>query len=519
MELEEKLKEMSSLFGNAEELTDTDRYMILATLTTDSASTLTITHEGKFIRDWLADNLSDTLGFDINEIDSFERWAEIVHPEDINIFWKSIKKIKRGKPVSVELRIVTAEKKTIWISNTVYPLKDNEGRIVRLISAVKDITERKLFEKEIHKSQRLESLGMLAGGIAHDFNNIMSAILGNIYIASIHAGSNEAVRDNLNAAEESIKRARLLTKQLLVFARGGIPKKNILDLVQIVKESASLSLTGSNMTIDYQPEDISYTVLGDSAQLMQVFQNITLNAAQSSSWKGKIKIEFSIKTIDDYHPALKPGPHVSVKIMDNGPGIPSDNIETIFDPFFSTRKNGTGLGLTVAHSVIKKHFGMIDVESIPGESTVFEILLPLHSGDIQAHETTKPGFSKGKGRALIMDDQSEILKTLSAMLDILGYKSESASGGGYALQLYTDSLNEGSPYDFVILDLTVPGEMGGIECARRIRELHNEAKIIFSSGYSAEDIISDEPGMKEVIILEKPYDLEQLNSIIASIDT
>jgi PAS domain S-box-containing protein len=517
MDLTEKLRDMSLRYANTEELTDSDRYMILATLTTDSASSLTIEPGGGFTRDWLADNLSPILGFDMTQVDSFEKWSQIIHPDDREQFWNSVKKITGGLPVYGELRIITADKKIVWVSNTVYPLKDKEGRIVRLISAVKNITDRKIFENEMHKSQRLESLGLLAGGIAHDFNNIMSATLGNITIAQNMIKGDEAINLNLQAAAASIDKAKLLTKQLLVFARGGIPKITVIEIVKLVKECTLLALTGSGITVEFIPDEAEYNVRGDSGQLMQIFQNLTMNAARAMEDKGVLRIEFTTRVVDENDKVLSGGLYVSIKIIDRGHGIPAEILDKIFDPFFTTRESGTGLGLTVAHSVIRKHQGIITAESIPGEGSVFEVLLPVYSGEASRADELSAELMTGSGSILIMDDQPDILRTLSAMLEILGYSSKSASGGDEALTFYETAFKKHKPYDAVILDLTVPGGMGGMECARRIRAVDKNANIVFSSGYSSDDIDFGE-GLNSVIhVLEKPYDIKELGRVISDL--
>ena len=512
--LGEKLRQLGVLFSNSMDLTDSDRYMILSTLATDSASSLVITSEGKFHRDWITDNLSDITGYDMTESDTFDKWEKIVHKDDIEEFRKSVAKIIAGNPVSIDLRIICADNTTMWLNNTVFPLKDENGRVVRLISAVKNITERKLYEKEMFKSQRLESLGLLAGGIAHDFNNILTAILGNVSLAKNAALEKNLVMDYLSRAEKSIDSAKALTKQLLTFARGGEVVFSVIDIVKIVKESADMSLSGSSMTVSFNGDDGNYRIMGDKNQIFQLVQNIVINAAQAMYWEGTINIDFTSYNLTEEKRELIPGRYICVKIRDYGEGISDENIDRIFDPFFTTRKHGSGLGLSVAHSIISRHGGAIFLNSSKDKGTEFDIYMPEVSSEIEAIPDAKEVIYRSSGHVLIMDDDSDIIRMLAGMLNIMGFSSDFSLRGEDAFKLYEDSLNNGNPYTFVILDLTISGGMGGLKCAEKIRELNSCARILFSSGYSSEIINIENMYNGKTLFIEKPYSMEELSKAI-----
>ncbi len=512
--LSEKLRQLGELFSNSMDLTDSDRYMILSTLTTDSASSLVITPEGKFHRDWIADNLSEITGYNMTEIDTFEKWEKIVHKDDIEEFRKSVGKIISGTPVSIDLRIICADNTTMWLNNTVFPLKDKDGRVVRLISAVKNITERKLYEKEMFKSQRLESLGLLAGGIAHDFNNILTSILGNVSLAKNNSLGNGSAIDYLSRAEKSIESAKALTKQLLTFAKGGEVVFSVIDIVKIVKESADMSLSGSSMSVRYTGDNRNYRITGDKNQIFQLVQNVIINAAQAMSWDGIIDVDFISCNLPEEKRGLVPGGYICVKIRDYGEGISEENIDRIFDPFFTTREHGSGLGLSVAHSIITRHGGGIFLNSSKETGTVFEIYLPEVSSEIAHESENEYNMYKSSGHVLIMDDDSDIRNLLKSMLEFMGFSTDFSQRGEDALKLYEDSLNNGNPYTFVILDLTVSGGMGGLRCAEKIRELNSSARILFSSGYSSEIIDKENMYNGKTVFLEKPYSMEELSKTI-----
>lgn len=519
MNLNIKLKELSKMFGNIHDLTDSDRFMILATLTTDSASSLVITEEGKFYRDWIADNLSPILGYDMKDFDTFEKWGEIVHPDDLEIFKESVKKIITGNAVSTDLRIFRKDKKLMWVNNTVYPLKDNSGRVARLISAVKDITERKIYEKEMLKTQRLESLGILAGGIAHDFNNILTAILGNISLAKNFCDDSISSTAYLSYAEKSIEGAKSLTKQLLTFARGGQTSLEIVELVETVKQISQISLSGSGIHIKYMGDSGDLTIKADKSQIMQVFQNIIINSAQAMSWQGCLTITFKTKILEVANMDLAPGSYISVQIRDEGPGIPDENLENIFDPFFSTKETGSGLGLTVAHSIVKRHKGRISVQSSIKEGTIVEVLIPEIKGEKKSENKNINSITNGTGSILIMDDDENIIKILGSMLDVMGYSYDSVTNGDEAIDLYKEKAGNGQPYSFVILDITIAGGMGGINCAEQILDLDKGAKIIFSSGYSSDSVSNEDFRGSKIVFLEKPYRIDELSKAISSLIT
>lgn len=515
MDLNYKLKELSKMFGNIHDLTDADRFMILATLTTDSASSLVITEDGRFHRDWIADNLSPILGYDMKNFDTFEKWGQIVHPEDIEIFRDSVKKIISGNAVSTDLRIIRKDKKIMWVNNTVYPLKDEAGRVARLISAVKDITERKMYEKEMQKTQRLESLGILAGGIAHDFNNILTSILGNINLAKTGFENQEDISSYLENAEKSVDNAKTLTKQLLTFARGGKVSSEIIELTDAVKEISQMSLSGSGIQVNYLGDTSEFTIRADKSQVLQVFQNIIINSVQAMSGQGVLTIAFNRKIIEKSEMGINPGRYVSVRISDEGPGIKENDLENIFDQFFTTKETGSGLGLTVVHSIVKSHKGKIFVESFPGSGTAVEVLFPEINGETKNTDKYKSGIMKGTGHVLIMDDDEDIVKILGSMLKVLGYTFDSVADGNKAYELYKKKSESAEPYAFIILDLTITGGMGGIECAERIHEFDSNVRIIFSSGYSADTVKNEKFSSEKIVFLEKPYKIDELSKAIS----
>ncbi|MGB5157737.1 MAG: ATP-binding protein [Desulfobacterales bacterium] len=376
-----------------------------------------------------------------------------------------------------------------------------------------DITERKRTEEELLKAKKLESLGILAGGIAHDFNNILTAISGNISLAKMDVDSDSKIFDFLNAAELASVRAQALTMQLLTFAKGGTPVKEISSIASILKESSLFVLTGSKSKCEFSIAENLWSVEADPGQISRVINNIVINANQAMPEGGVIQIRAWNKEIEKEHGLpVKPGRYIMITIKDQGVGIAENNLSKIFDPYFSTKQTGRGLGLASAYSIIKKHHGHISVNSGQDKGTIFTIYLPASGKEIPVKE--EPARLTGEGRILIMDDDKYLTEMMGDMLEILGYEAEFANDGAEAVALYKKGMESGKPYDAVILDLTVPGSMGGKDVIKILHEIDPKVKAIVSSGYSDDPVMSDfgEFGFKGM--MPKPFDANVLGKVL-----
>lgn len=380
-----------------------------------------------------------------------------------------------------------------------------------------DVTEQHRLQEEAVKAQKLESLGILAGGIAHDFNNILTAIIGNISLARWMVGEQHEVSARLAECEKAASRAADITRQLLTFSRGGEPEKNYVDIKKLVEEAVSFSLHGSNCRETFEFDEELWPLVADAGQLHQVLNNLVLNAIQAMPGGGLISVKTNnvvIATMEN--PALKPGRYVRISIADQGGGIPHENLSKIFDPYFTTKDKGTGLGLTSAYSIVRRHEGLVHVESSPGTGTTFEILLPAAPGisqDLQREKFEGRTLNDSK-RILVMDDEEMIRSLARSMLSRLGCKAVTCSDGAEALRLYQDSLQSNEPFSAVILDMTVPGGMGGKEAAEKIRVLDKDAVLIISSGYSTDSLIGVTGENLFNASIKKPYNLGQFARII-----
>ena len=401
-------------------------------------------------------------------------------------------------------------------------VKDENGKPLRTMAIIRDITLQKRIESEKEKVKRLESLGILAGGIAHDFNNLLSGILGNISIALINNNIPSNIKTILKSAEAASIRARDLSRQLLTFSKGGDPIKKIIDISDIIKETCLFHLKNSDIKCDFNINESLSPVEADQGQISQVIQNLIINAKQSMDNKGTIHVSASNTVLDFNNPYnLPPTDYVLISVKDEGEGISDENIKKIFDPYFTTKEKGpakgSGLGLATCFSIIKKHDGHIFAESKLGEGSCFNILIPAsnESSPELPHNTETP--VTGEGNILIMDDEKMVRDVLGNMLICLGYNVEYSKTGEEAIKKYKQANKSTNPFDCVILDLTVSKGMGGKEAITKLLNFDPEIKAIVTSGYSNDQTIANfkEFGFCGAII--KPIQITELSNTMINV--
>jgi PAS domain S-box-containing protein len=384
-----------------------------------------------------------------------------------------------------------------------------------LIAIIRDVTERKRIEQSMQKVEKLESLGILAGGIAHDFNNIITAILGNVSLTKMFLKPEEKIFKNLSEAEKACGRARDLTQQLLTFAKGGAPVKKTTSIFEIISETSQFVLRGSKVRCEFHMPDDLWAVEVDEGQMSQVIHNIILNADQAMPQGGIITIGAENVTCGEGHAVpVAAGRYVKVSIHDQGVGIPKDYLVKVFDPFFTTKHKGSGLGLATAYSIIKNHGGYIEVDSDAGTGTTFTFYLPASDQALEKAITPDERCTKGEGNILVMDDEEMIRDVASAVLAELGYKVYLAQDGTEAVNIYQQSRNLERPFAAVILDLTVPGGMGGEEALKRLRAIDPGVKAIVSSGYSNDPIMADYKQYGFNAVIAKPYKIADMSAAL-----
>ncbi len=393
------------------------------------------------------------------------------------------------------------------------PVKDPEGKVQGAVFVFRDPEEMSLTPDELIRSNRFETLGLLAGGIAHDFNNLLTTILGGISIAR-EAKDNSQLEDS----EKGCIAAKALTRQLLALARGGADMRQILNPGDILTEAVRLAAVGTPVKVELKVDDDLHMIYADKAEIIRVFQNLIINAIQAMpGGSGHVWVRATNSTLNEGDiPPLAAGDYVQFEVQDNGSGIPAEHLQKIFEPFFTTKKSGTGLGLATVISIVKTHGGQVGVTS-SAAGTTFSIFLPRADQPEAEIQREAPTLRFGTGRILVMDDEEKILHLTGIMLENLGYKFDVARNGADAITLYQRYLNVGRPYDCVLLDLTIVGGMGGEETFRQLKKLNPDLRAIISSGYDSEDMMRRFLDMGFCGYLSKPFRVGELGKILKKV--
>ncbi len=404
------------------------------------------------------------------------------------------------------------------IALSVAPIRGEKEKIRGVIVAFRDITEKRRMEQELIKAEKLESLGLLAGGIAHDFNNILTGIMGNISLAKMEIDPDKELFEILTEAENASLRAKDLTRQLLTFSKGGAPIRKATSIRDLIRDTARFALRGSNISFEFHSSRDLWPADVDEGQISQVLNNLIINAKHAMPSGGTIWISVeNIVVEESMNLPVTDGRYVKISIKDEGMGIPKEHLTKIFDPYFTTKQQGSGLGLASVYSIIKRHNGYIGVESELGKGTKFTLYLPT------AEKLPEEGVAKierserGRGRILVMDDEKVIREVISRMLGRLGYEPHVTKNGEEALEVYQDALEKNELFDLVILDLTIPGGMGGKETLQELRKLNPDVVAIVSSGYSTDAVMAEYRSFGFAGLVTKPFNMRELGETVQKI--
>jgi two-component system, cell cycle sensor histidine kinase and response regulator CckA len=473
--------------------------------------------------EYLNGSIIDWFGYTLEDVGNVDEWLRRGFPDPeyratIRKSWsKAIHDARRSPAPTppVEGRVTCKDGS---LRHVLLNIRLVHNRIVYIFT---DITKRESMQGELLKAQKLESLGILAGGIAHDFNNILTGILGNLSFATLLLDSSHPARKPVAHAEKASLRAAELAHQLLTFAKGGQPVKKAVSVRNLVDECVSLIVPGSQVATVVDVPVCLQAIAADEGQINQAFNNVIINAVQAMPEGGVLTVKAENAHLAAGNSASLPeGNYVRITFSDEGCGICHEEQQRIFDPYFTTKAGGTGLGLASVHSIVRKHNGKIEVESAVGKGTSFTFYLP--SAAEEATEAEKPAEASAaaaasKGSVLVMDDEETIRTLTTSFLDYLGYSVTSCGSGDEAVRLYREAAEAGAPFCAAIMDLTVPAGMGGKEAAKEILATHPGAKLIVSSGYSNDPVMSQyaDYGFRAAIV--KPYRCAEIQQALSAL--
>ena len=447
-----------------------------------------------------------------------EEFFRVVHPEDREKVKAALARtLEHDVPYEPDYRAVWPDGSIHYITARGRLIRDDDGAPARINGILWDVTEQHLIAEERLKAQKLESIGTLAGGIAHDFNNLLQGVFGYISMAKLLFEQREKSFAMLEQAEKALHQSVDLTSQLLTFSKGGRPVKKLIDLRPVIENAAKFALSGSRTDYRLTVEDGLWSVEADTGQIGQVIQNIVLNADQAMPEGGTIEI--AAQNVPAGTAAalqgVGRGNYVEISIRDSGIGIQGRHLAKIFDPYFTTKEKGSGLGLATSYSIVKNHGGLIAVSSEPGKGSLFRVYLPASANRPEPMSRSGTMVSGRNGRVLVMDDEELVRKVAGDLLRELGHDVELAEHGEAAIEKFRQARQTGRPFDIVILDLTVRGGMGGAEAVRRLLAIDPTVKAVVTSGYSDTTITADFQDHGFRAFLRKPYDTERLKEVVS----
>ncbi len=409
-----------------------------------------------------------------------------------------------------------------WMEIRAYPVLDGGGKLVRIIEHLRDITELKkaeanriAYEQKLQQTQKLESLGILAGGIAHDFNNLLGGIYGFLDMARAKSTDTE-VNEYLDAMLTTMSRARNLTQQLLTFAKGGSPNRKTASLTAFVRDVARFALSGSNVSCEFTIDDDLWPCDYDADQMGQVIDNIVINAVQAMPAGGCLTVTATNLSLEaGEHHVLPSGAYVCISFTDSGVGIPKEIVDRLFDPFFTTKQKGSGLGLATSYSIVRKHDGCIDVESEPGTGSTFRIYLPASRSAVATEKREQAIRQDRTGLIIVMDDEEAMRESIGDMLELDGHTVRLTEDGEEAVRVLDECRGRHTPVLAILLDLTVPGGMGGKAALEAIRRRDTAVPVFVASGYADDPIIQNPREYGFTDSIRKPFLLKDLRALLA----
>ncbi len=457
-----------------------------------------------------------TLGYDGNDVRGGLNFLSLLFPDkrkpDVNDLKRLVSRENENKIYTVSTKDGKDKQVTIQAN-----ILNNEGNVDGVRGVISYIEEIPQEEEKVKKVGDFESFHNLIGGIAHDFNNLLGVILGNLSMMQLRTKKDSPAQKNLTFIEGATGEAYDLTQQLLAFSKSSDPQKKIISISQLIEDTASLIFHGSDAIVEKKVQENLWDIPGDSGQLFQLFSNVLMNAREAVGDGGEVVVTAKNVIMKESRIAdLHKGKYLKITVKDNGIGIPEKNLKQIFDPYFTTKQEGSGLGLSSCSMIIRKYKGYIAFKSKVNEGT--ECIMYLYAPELIDTKITKAKQDKklyiiGK-KILVMDDQEGIRTMLADMLKELGCEVTATCDGYEAIDKYQFARNEGRPFHAVILDLTVPGGMGGEETFKVLRKIDSGVRVMVTSGYTKNPMILEAAKYGFAGAIKKPYRLEQLSSAL-----
>lgn len=476
----------------------------------------------KILPKFVSSNIKKILGYENNEcLNSPDWWYSNISPEDRDFVAKEfLASVFEGDSdrYQHEYRFLRKNGDSVWIRDELNIFRNRKGEAEKIVGSWIDITKQKAMEEELIKAEKLESVGQLAGGIAHDFNNVLSVVLNDIDYIEKYGKNEGEVLEKLQDAKNVTSRAKGLAHQLLTFSKGGTPLKKVLSIGPLAKEAVKFFLSGSSAIHRVSIPNDLWLVEVDESQMTQVFNNIVINSRQAMSDSGIVSVDAENIELDSTEGlAFAPGKYVKITISDNGPGIDMEALDKIFDPFFTTKEGGTGLGLSTSYSIVKKHGGYISASSEMGKGMSFDIYIP--ATDKEPDEVLKKHKKPVdcRGSVLLIDDEERLGKVVCDLLRHFGFECELALGGQDGIELFVKAKAAGKPFNAVVTDLTMPGDLGGKEVIARLLEMDPEVKGVVTSGYSNDPVMANYKDYGFMGVLPKPYTADELAELLRKI--
>ncbi len=456
-----------------------------------------------------------TTGYTKNELAQLAMGDIFIDEREKETFFNTLNQTGSIKNETFEIKTKHGEAVIVSITgNTLRNSGNNRNEYLLTITGAGDQKDRL---EEMLKNEKLKSIGILAGGIAHDFNNILTGLYGNIALAKLEIDPSEEAFQMIQDAEQSMTKATDLTHQLLIFARGGDPIKETIDINHVIKDAASFNLSGSKITLITNIDEHLHQVHADKDQIGQVISNLVINARQAMPDGGTLRLNAqNLEIKENDVTALSPGKYIKIILQDEGVGIPQDYIHKIFDPYFTTKQAGSGMGLATSYSILKKHNGLITVSSTIGNGASFYVYLPAFeiTKDMPARVDADDTSSDRSANILIMDDDEQVCNIARKMIHRFGYTVSTVSDGSQAIRSYKKALEENNKFDLVLMDLTIPGGLGGRETIPKILEIDRNAKAVVISGYSNDPVLANfqDYGFKGMLV--KPFKISELKAVL-----